>query len=74
MADSNIERIRAMDQKKATYIRIASIAFSETTTILLGLPISSLKPILGSKVFVFTTLVTLLSTIEPFLNYRGFWV
>jgi hypothetical protein len=70
----NVGRKRNLNQRKATYVKFASIAFSGTATILLGLPVAGLDPLFRSIAFVLGALVTLLTAIEPFFNYRGLWV
>lgn len=70
----NVGKKRNLNQRKATYVKFASIGFSGTATILLGLPVVGLEPTFRSIAFVLSALVTLLTAIEPFFNYRGLWV
>jgi len=65
---------RHRNQRRASFIKMVSIVFSGSATILLGLQISGNPPLLKEIAFVLTALVTLFSSLEPFYNFRGLWV
>jgi hypothetical protein len=68
------QRQRSNNRRKASAIKIATILFSSTATILLGLQITGLNPQFKNIAFVFGSLVTLLTALEPFFNFRALWV
>jgi len=53
---------------------MSTIALSGLGTILLGLQIAVLERWFNDIAFVLTALVTLVSSIEPFFNFRALWV
>jgi hypothetical protein len=75
--DESITRVREnrrSNRRKASYIKVIITLFSATATILLGLQIQSLDSLFKSVAFVLTALVTTLSALEPFFNFRSLWV
>jgi len=69
-----VRKKRHQNQRKASYIKIISIVFSGSATILLGLQISGYDPVFKQIAFVLGALVTLLTGLEPYYNFRGLWV
>jgi hypothetical protein len=62
------------NQKKATYIKLATLVFSTVATILLGLKGFSAEDSFKNIAFALSASVTLLTALEPFFNFRSFWV
>lgn len=72
-----IKKVRATRQdnrRKASYIKLAATFCSGGATVLLGLKIPNLEPQLKDIAFVLTALITLLSALEPFFNFRALWI
>ena len=65
---------RRNNQRKASFIKITVTLFSATATVLLGLQIQNLDSLFKSVAFILTALVTTLSALEPFFNFRALWV
>jgi hypothetical protein len=65
---------RQINRRKASYIKVVVTLFSATATILLGLQIANLDSLFKSIAFILTALVTTLSALEPFFNFRSLWV
>jgi hypothetical protein len=65
---------RLKNQSRASVIKLAMIVLSGVATILLGLQIAGFEPMFNNIAFVLTSIVTLLTAIEPFFNYRALWV
>jgi hypothetical protein len=56
-------------------VRVAALLFSGSATILLGLQVSKeYKGSLTNLAFTFSVVLTMLNTLEPFFNFRSFWV
>ncbi len=62
------------NQKRASYIKLASMFFSSAATVLLGLKDVDAEQVFKNIAFVFSASVTLLTALEPFFNFRSFWV
>lgn len=62
------------NQRKATYIKLATLLFSTAATIFLGLKGLEPEQTFKNIAFVFSASVTLLTALEPFFNFRSFWV
>jgi hypothetical protein len=62
------------NQRRATIIKITTILFAGTSTILLGLQITGFEKAFKDTAFVLGALITILSAAEPFFNYRALWV
>jgi hypothetical protein len=62
------------NQKRASYIKLAAMFFSSAATVLLGLKDIGAEQVLKNIAFVFSASVTLLTALEPFFNFRSFWV
>jgi hypothetical protein len=65
------------NQKRATYIKLAVMLFSSAATVLLGwqgMQSEGTKIVLKNTAFVLSASVTLLTALEPFFNFRSFWV
>lgn len=62
------------NQKRASYIKLAAMFFSSAATVLLGLKGVGSEQIFKNMAFVFSASVTLLTALEPFFNFRSFWV
>jgi len=62
------------NQKKASYIKLAAMLFSSAATVLLGLKGVGSEQVFKNIAFVFSASVTLLTALEPFFNFRSFWV
>jgi hypothetical protein len=65
---------KSRNQRKATYIKLATLFFSTAATILLGLKGLEPEQTFKNIAFVFSASVTLLTALEPFFNFRSFWV
>ena len=65
---------RSQNQRKASWVKTATIILSGLATIFLGLQLSGLEKIFKEIAFVFSALVTLMTAIEPFFNWRALWV
>jgi hypothetical protein len=64
-------RRRATFRRWATCIKLTTLAMSAAATIILGL-VELTTPV--AVAFVLTALVTLLSALEPYFNFRARWV
>jgi hypothetical protein len=62
------------NQKRASYIKLAAMLFSSAATVLLGLKGVGSEQVFKNIAFVFSASVTLLTALEPFFNFRSFWV
>ncbi len=62
------------NRRKASTIKIATIALSGVATILLGLQIVGWEKYFKEIAFVLGAIVTLINALEPFFNYRSLWV
>jgi hypothetical protein len=62
------------NQKRASYIKLAAMLFSSAATVLLGLKGVGSEQVFKNVAFVFSASVTLLTALEPFFNFRSFWV
>jgi hypothetical protein len=62
------------NQKKATYIKLGTLVFSTAATILLGLKGLGAEESFKNMAFALSASVTLLTALEPFFNFRSFWV
>jgi hypothetical protein len=58
------------NQRKATYIKLATLLFSTAATIFLGLKGLEPEQTFKNIAFVFSASVTLLTALEPFFNFR----
>ena len=65
---------RRENQRRASYIRVGNILLSGTATLMLGLQIIDLQPILSNVAFALVVLVTTLNALEPYFNFRALWV
>jgi hypothetical protein len=77
MLDESIEDARAKMRKfrrRASVIKVATILLAGLGTILLGLQIAPNDGILKQIAFVLGAIVTMLTALEPFFNYRALWV
>lgn len=62
------------NQKRASFIKLAAMIFSSAATVLLGLKGVGSEQMFKNIAFVFSASVTLLTALEPFFNFRSFWV
>ena len=65
---------KSVNKKRASFIKLAAMIFSTTATILLGLKGLRSEDTFKNIAFVFSAAVTLLSALEPYFNFRSFWV
>lgn len=65
---------RQDNRRKASLIKLAATFCSAIATILLGLKVPNLESQFKDIAFVLTALITLLSALEPFFNFRALWV
>lgn len=75
--EESITRVRDNrrdNRRKASYIKVVVTLFSAIATILLGLQVPNLDSLFKSVAFILTALVTTLSALEPFFNFRALWV
>lgn len=75
--DDAIKRVRGNRQdnrRKASLIKLTGTFCSATATILLGLKVPNLESQFRDIAFILTALITLLSALEPFFNFRALWV
>ncbi|PSB27071.1 SLATT domain-containing protein [Stenomitos frigidus] len=75
--DDAIKKVRGNrrdNRRKASLIKLTATFCSATATILLGLKVPNLESQLKDIAFVLTALITLLSALEPFFNFRALWV
>lgn len=62
------------NQRRASYIKIATVLLSGIATVLLGLQIQGYEAAFRSYAFILGALVTVLTALEPFFNFRALWV
>jgi len=62
------------NKKRASFIKLATLIFSTTATILLGLKGLRAEDTFKNIAFMFSAAVTLLTALEPYFNFRSFWV
>jgi uncharacterized membrane protein len=75
--DEAIKKVRGNrrdNRRKASLIKLTTTFCSATATILLGLKVPNLESQFKDIAFVLTALITLLSALEPFFNFRALWV
>lgn len=75
--DEAIKKVRDNrrdNRRKASLIKLTATFCSATATILLGLKVPNLESQFKDIAFVLTALITLLSALEPFFNFRALWV
>ena len=65
---------RHSNQSKATAVKLGTIALSGLGAILLGIDIAGYDPLLRNLAFIAITIVTLVSALESFFNYRSRWI
>lgn len=71
----DVNEKRRLNQRKASRLRIASLTFAGLATLLLGLKVDADQTTLFTNVaFVASVLVTFLTAIESYFNYRALWV
>ena len=71
---SRVTRKCTLNRRKAALISVTAIIFSGAATILLGLSASGFEIYFKNIAFALTAIVTMLSAMEPFFNYRALWV
>jgi len=59
---------------KASIIKVVSLLLSATVTILIGWNSNPFRELMNNIALTFASMVTLLSAIEPFFNYRALWI
>jgi len=75
--DDAIKKVRGNrrdNRRKASLIKLTATFCSATATILLGLKVPNLESQFKDIAFVLIALITLLSALEPFFNFRALWV
>ena len=75
--ESSIENVgekRRRNQRRATIVRLTTLVFSASATILLGLNIGGFEVGFKNIAFALTALVTLVAALEPFFNFRALWI
>jgi hypothetical protein len=74
----SIERVQAnrrSNQRRASFVKVATILLSGLATVLLGLQLqSNVETYLKQAAFIFGACVTMLNALEPFFNFRSLWV
>ena len=65
---------RNKNSKRASFLKIATIAMSGAGALLLGLQISGFDALFRNLAFALITIVTLVNALEPFFNYRALWI
>jgi hypothetical protein len=65
---------RRDNRRKASLIKLTATFCSAAATILLGLKVPNLESQFKDIAFVLTALITLLSALEPFFNFRALWI
>lgn len=65
---------KTRNRQRASYTKVAAIFFSSIATVLLGLQIAGMESQFKNIAFVFSALVTLLTALEPYFNFRALWV
>ena len=73
-AMEDLRKNRRLNQRRASYIKVATILFSSVVTVLLGLQVTGFEKYFKDTAFTLGALVTLLNAVEPFFNYRALWV
>ena len=74
---SSIKKVRGNrkdNRRKASIIKLTATFCSATATVLLGLKVPSLEAQFRDIAFALTALITLISALEPFFNFRALWV
>lgn len=75
--DESIEKVSLRtreNQSRATIIKLVTIVLAVTSTILLGLQVAGWEKIFKDIAFISGAIITLLTAIEPFFNYRALWI
>jgi hypothetical protein len=68
-------RKREQDKREAIRLRVATVVFSGTITILLGLQVADqVSKILSNVALGLSALITVVSAVEAFYDYRGLWI
>jgi len=68
-------RKRAQDKREAMRFRLATVVFSGTITILLGLQVADqVSQILSNVALGLGALITVVSAVDAFYDYRGLWI
>ena len=70
----NVRHNRKTNRKKASFIKLTTTFCAAAATVLLGLEVTNFVIQLKDIALIFTALVTLLSALEPFFNFRALWV
>ena len=65
---------RNKNRTSAIRVKLALISLSAIVTILLGLRVGETSEVLANIAFVVSAIVTALSAIEEFFEYRGLWI
>lgn len=61
-------------KRRATILRITSVSFSASITVLLGLNIAGLIDLFKNTAIVMGAIVTIISAVDAFYNYSSLWV
>jgi hypothetical protein len=69
-----MRRERGRNRGKASAFKLLTIFLSGAGAILLGVQIMGFDAIFRNIAFVLVTVVTLITALEPFYNYRSLWI
>jgi len=69
-----MRRLKNVNRKNASVLKIVTVAMSGIGSIFLGLQISGFDTIFRNFAFVLVTIVTLVNALEPFFSYRDLWI
>ena len=77
MVEESIQDVRRKKrnfQMRASIVKVTIILFAGLATILLGLQVAAFEGTLKQVAFVLGAIVTMLTALEPFFNYRSLWI
>jgi hypothetical protein len=69
-----VEKLKHKYRKRAFILKIISVLFSGVATILLGLQIAGLERWFKDGAFILVSIGTIVTALEPFLNFRALWI
>lgn len=73
-AIEHIKKEKRNNQRRASYIKIATVVFTASITVLLGLQVAGLENSFKSIALILGAIVTMLNALEPYFNYRTLWI
>ena len=74
---TDISKMKAkadQNKRRAAFVNIGSVLFGAGVTIFLGLQIEGVETLFKNIALIFGVLVTVVSGINAFFNYRSLWV